>query len=223
MGTENLLFSRLPADTRDRLHRRVERVDLSKGQSVFDAGEPMRHAYFPVGGLVALEITAVDGHTLELATIGREGMIGLPIILRDEAPTYRGVVRVTGFAHRIRAAALTEELRQSATNAVLLEYSASVVRQITQAVLCHHAHSVLERACRWLLTAADRLGAETIDVTQERIAQALGADRSAVCHAVVELQDADAVRLRRGRLTIRKRAMLEATTCECYCILRGAV
>ena len=151
-------------------------------------------------------------------------MIGLPIVLGDQAPTYRAIVQVAGSAERLRAAVLSDELRQSAgTQRLLLEYSAGVVRQITQAVLCHHAHTVLERVCRWLLTAADRLGADTIDVTQDRIAQALGADRSAVSRAAVELEDADAVRMRRGRITLRKRAMLEATACECYGALRSAI
>jgi CRP-like cAMP-binding protein len=224
MATQNLLLARFPADARERLSRRVERVELFKGQCLLDVGETMPHAYFPVEGLIGLEILAADGHVLELAAIGHEGMIGLPIVLRDEAPTYRAIVQVAGAAHRLRATVLGDELRQnSATQKLLLEYSASVVRQITQAVLCHHAHTVLERVCRWLLTAADRLGAETIHVTQDRIAQALGTDRSAVSRAAVELEDADAVRMRRGRITLRKRAMLEATACECYGALRGAL
>src|SRR5436305_9876478 len=101
--------------------------------------EPTPRAYSPVEGLLGLEIPAADGHVLELAAIGHEGMIGLPIVLRDAAPTYRAIVQVAGSAHRLRATVLGDELRQhSATQTLLLEYSAGVVRQITQAVLCHH-------------------------------------------------------------------------------------
>ena len=86
---------------------------------------------------------------------------------------------------------------------------------MAQAIVCHHFHSVIQRVCRWLLVAAERLQSDTLNVTQEVIAHALGMPRTGVTEAAVRLQDARAITCRHGRTAILQRAYLAAAACEC--------
>lgn len=221
MAPENLLLARFPVPLLERLRPRLETVRLDHGATLFDVGQPVRHGYFPTGGLLAIEIASDDGHALELAAVGRDGMVGLPIILRDDAPPYRVVVRGSGIAFRLRAAVLDHELRQdSGLRDVLLPYSARVVREISQIGFCHHSHNVLQRLSRWLLTAADHLNSEAIQATHESLREAVGTARSGISKALAELQEGEAIWWDRGRVGIRSRPRLEATSCACYRLLR---
>lgn len=224
MATQNLLLTRLPSAVYERIKPRLERVDLDSGQRLFEIGEPVRYAYFPTGGLLSLETTAVDGESLELATVGSEGMIGVPILLQDDTAPHRVAVHAGASAFRIRRHALLDELRQGAAlRDALLSYAAIHLREISDAALCHYAHTVLERVCRRILTAADRLEAQTLEMTHERLAQALGVTRAAIGLALIELERADALWSHRGRLMLRKRPMLESTACDCYHTWRDRV
>lgn len=221
MTTDNQLLAGLPADARQRLRPHLQEVSLERGQSLFESGEPVRYAFFPTTGLVALAIESADGHALELASVGREGMIGLPIFLRDDAPQCRAVVRVGSRALRLSARALIGEFALNGPlRDALLEYSGRIFRSLSQASLCHRSHSVLQRLCTWLLATTERTESDTIQVTQETLTEALGANRSAISKAVAELQDADAVWSRPGYLMVRARTRIQVTACECYETLR---
>ena len=63
---------------------------------------------------------------------------------------------------------------------LVLRYSRTLLAHTAQGVLCHASHSLEERMCRWMLTVADRIGADEFDITQEFIATMLGARRSTV-------------------------------------------
>jgi CRP-like cAMP-binding protein len=223
-ANENLLLARLPPAIRERIGPRLERVELAVGQQLLDIGEPVPYAYFPTGGFLSLETWADNGDNLELTTVGCEGMIGVPILLQEDSAPHRVVVRVSGPALRIRRRALRDELGQIAElRDVLLAYAAIHVRDISRAALCHHAHNVLQRVCRRILTAADRLEAQTLDMSHEDLAQALGVARTAVGDALIELQRADALWSQRGRIILLKRPMLESTACDCYLTWRDQI
>lgn len=81
---------------------------------------------------------------------------------------------------------------------------------------CNALHSVEERFCRWLLIASDRIQRDTIELTQEFLAEMLAVRRASVNHVGRKLQTAGLISYRRGQLTIVDRAGLEELTCECY-------
>ena len=109
----NLLLARLPLAVLERLDRRLESVDLLRGQILQRAGDPTRFAYFPTSGLVSLLALTADGPTLELASVGHEGLVGLPIILPASRTCYQAVVQISGTARRLRADLLAAELADS--------------------------------------------------------------------------------------------------------------
>jgi CRP-like cAMP-binding protein len=217
MPTDNVLLASLPAAALERLRQRLEPVSLRTGEILHAPGHEIRHAFFVTSGFVSLEYAAGDGDSVELAAVGREGMIGIPLVLYDLAVPYRAVARARGSALRIQATALQTEWRSSqALHDALLSYAGRVLQQVSQAATCRQAHTVLPRLCRWLLTAQDHLGSGPIEMTQEDLARALGSAREVVTRALHELQHADAISSRYGRILIRKRPMLESTACECY-------
>jgi CRP-like cAMP-binding protein len=92
----------------------------------------------------------------------------------------------------------------------------------SQSVLCNRLHEVEQRLARWLLTLADRAESEQVQVTQEYIAEMLGARRSTVTVAAGLLQDRGLITYSRGRVTIVDRPRTIATACECYAMVRAA-
>jgi CRP-like cAMP-binding protein len=221
MATDNLLLASLPPVAQERLRPRLAPLSLRTGDILHAPGDEIRYAFFLTAGLVSLEYAGVDGDTVELATVGRDGMVGIPLVLHDLAVPYRAVVRARSTALRVRASVLQGEWQASReVHAALLGYAGRVLNQVSQAALCRQGHTVLQRLCRWLLTAQDHLGTQPIEMTQETLARALGTARPVAARALLELQGADAIWCRYGRILIRKRPMLESTACECYQLAR---
>jgi hypothetical protein len=154
--------------------------------------------------------------------IAADGVVGLPLISRGAIAPHLAVVQIAGEALRMDARTLECETRKSAVlHDALLYYGHGVLAAASQAALCHNYHNALQRLCRWLLAATDRLHTDHLDVTHEALSEVLGAPRRAVSAAALELQDAEAVRYRYGRIAILNRPRLERSACECYEALRS--
>jgi CRP-like cAMP-binding protein len=224
MPAANRLLATLPHDERQRLQRQLEPVRLPRGRVLYEVGDPMQHAYFPLNGMVSLLATTRHGQSVEVAMVGNEGVVGLPIVFRATTAPYRVMVQIASDAVRIRSETLATEFRRSLEfQDALLRYTHSLVGQISQSAVCHRFHSVLQRLSRWLLIAHDRADSDTIELTQEFIAHMLGIPRTGVTAAAVALQDAGLIRYRHGRITIVNRKRLEAESCECYKIVRDEI
>ena len=91
--------------------------------------------------------------------------------------------------------------------------------QTTQIAACNRLHEVNERLARWLLMSADRIGSNSVPLTQELIAQMLGTRRSSVTVAAGALQKAGLITYTRGDVKIIDRKKLEESACECYGIM----
>ena len=214
---ENRLLAALPADDRGRLVPKLEVVALEKGRALHEMGDLIRHVYFPMTGFCSLVALTPDGAMVEIAAVGNEGLIGLAVVLRRPTAACLALVQVSGMAYRVRAEALVAEFQRGAgLQAILLQYTNAFLGEVSQGIVCHQFHSVLQRVCRWLLVAAERLQSDTLDLTQEAIAHALGIPRTGVTEAAVRLQDAHAIQCRHGRIVILQRAYLAASACECH-------
>jgi CRP-like cAMP-binding protein len=220
-SSDNRLLVGLPSPEHQRLLRQLESVTLAKGSVLIDIGAPFGHAYFPTSGLISLMAVTDLDQSLELAMIGGEGFIGLPIALQGVTSPYQVTVQVTGAAWRIRASDLRGELaRHGAIEQTLLRYGHDLQREIAQAVVCHRFHSTSQRLSRWLLAAQDRLHSDVIEVTQESLARVLAVPRTAVNAGAVVLQDAGYIRYRHGRIVVTNRERLMRAACDCYRVLR---
>jgi hypothetical protein len=217
-ASENALLEAWPAEIRAQFRSAFERVRLSRDAPLSPARD---YFCFPLGGLVSLEAVARGGNAMEVAAIGCEGAIGFPLGSAEHAWPLIPVVRAGAPALRISRAALIDAFGQSLElQHVLLDYEARLLDQIARAALCHYAHSIQQRLSRWLLTAADRLGVISVEVTHQDLSSVLGVARPVLTTALSELRRADAIWISRGRILLSKRVMLEATACDCYARLK---
>lgn len=220
-STGNRILSSLPHEEFARLARYLERVELKKGETVYLTGDDIQHIYFPEMGLLSLVSITETGSPLEVAMVGNEGGVGLPVILKNHIIPYDVTVQFTTVVHRIKATALQEEFdKGQALHEFVLRYLNLLIGQIAQSSICIRYHTLDETLRRWLLTVQDRVKSDILDLTHEKIAEALGVPRTAVTKAAGDMQRKALIRYSRGRIFILDRARLEADSCECYRIIR---
>jgi CRP-like cAMP-binding protein len=219
----NDLLAALNTDDFGRLERHMRVVPLGHQQVLADVGDEIDQAYFPHSGAISLMAAMREGGYAEIATVGREGFVGLDGALGSHATSSRVLVQVAGIATRIPIRHVRLALEQSATlRAVVHRYIRAHFVQIGQSVACNGLHSVEERFARWLLMTHDRARRDTFDLTQELLAEMLGVHRPSVTVVARTMQSAGLIRYSRGVITVTNRKGLEAVSCECYGVVRRA-
>ena len=182
---------------------------------------PIKKLYFVNRGLISLVHSMRDGRTVEVGTIGVEGLAGFPALFGIGRATLECVVQVPGNALCASLDMLQSEAGRSRNFVPLLHrYYHLVVAQIAQTAACNRLHSLEQRCCRWLLIAHDSARTDTVPLTHEFLAMMLGVQRAGVSLAAKALQRAGHISYVRGHMTITDRAGLEAATCECYDTIR---
>jgi CRP-like cAMP-binding protein len=218
---QNRLLSALPPAERERLLPHLEPVTATIKQSFYEINEPIGHVYFPCTLVASLVTVMENGAAAEVATVGNEGMVGLPVFLGAERIPSVSFCQVPGSAWRLDAAALREVVQHDgALHSLLHRYTQAMFNQIAQSAACNRLHGVEQRCARWLLQTHDRVGRDQFELTQEFLGQMLGTRRAAVSAAAGALQKAAFIRYSRGRITIVDRAGLEGASCECYRVVR---
>jgi CRP-like cAMP-binding protein len=214
---QNHVLSALSRDLQIRFLPRMEKVNLAVRQVLIEPTLPISHVYLPLSGVVSLVITLKGGETVEIGTVGNEGLVGTAVFLGADRSPLKALCQVAGQALRMRTESFRQSLNESAAfGEVVRRYTHGLLNQIAQTTACNHVHSVQQRMCRWLLTTHDRVGADEFQLTQEFLAQMLGVRRPSVTVAACMLQRAGLIRYQRGRIHIVDRAGLEAGACECY-------
>jgi CRP-like cAMP-binding protein len=217
----NRLLSLLSDEDYERLRPHLSLVVLEYRKSLYEASRPIEHVYFPVDGVGSLVITLADGSSVEVGTIGSEGMVGLPICLGDRDAPSSVYVQVPGTALKIDARHFRGELERSpALKLIMLRYAHAFFNQVAQSAACAHLHRVEQRCCRWLLMTRDRMPAGDFLLTHEFLGMMLGARRSTVTDVMGALQKAGLIRYRRGHVSILDPEALRQRACECYDISR---
>lgn len=221
-ASRNGILASLPRPQLEELIPRLERCSLAHREMLVEANEPVRHVHFPLSGVVSLIIATVNGATVEVAMVGHEGMVGLPVLFGSETTAISAVVQVPGESLRMATPAFRSEVEAyGAMVRSLHRYAEALLFQIAQSSACTHQHSVRQRCARWLLTARDRVGNDEFALTQEALAQMLGVRRASVSAAAARLQRQGLIRYRRGMITIVDRTVLEQSSCECYALVRS--
>jgi CRP-like cAMP-binding protein len=219
----NRLLAALPNQTYEQLHPSLERVDQPFKQILQTPRERMSSVYFPLSSVDSIVVTMEDGTIVEVATVGYEGMIGLPIFLGSDTMPTTTIVQIPGEAMRMDSMAFFEASRNLAPLRDLLElYTQSMFILVAQSTACNRAHTITQRCARWLLMTQDRVGREQFPLTQEFLSQMLGVRRATVNEVAGALQRAGLIEYHRGSITIRDRAGLEEQSCECYWIIEEA-
>lgn len=204
------------------LEASMELVHLDSAQLLYDCGQRLTHAYFPLSAVVSLTLLMENGATMEIASVGDEGLVGLPLVLGGDTMPSRAEVRSSGWAYRIRASDLKRAFVDTPVlhEAVLL-YAQALMTQISQSSACNRHHTVSQQLCRWLLLALDRGQSNQLGITQQSIANMLGVRREGITEATGKLEQAGLVSHVRGRITVLDRARLEGACCECYGIIKN--
>jgi CRP-like cAMP-binding protein len=218
----NRLLATLPKKEYQRLLPGLKRIPLNFGEVLYEPGETIKHVYFPNDSIVSLLSAMPERSTLEVGMVGNEGFAGLPIFMGVNVSQTRALVQGAGSAMRMTSAAVRHEANHlGALHRLLHRYSHSLLTQVSQSVACNRFHSVEARLARWLLMTSDRLGLDEFRLTQEFMSNMLGVRREGVNKAAGTLQTAKLIRYSRGMITILDRRDLEATSCECYAIIKA--
>jgi len=213
----NRLLARLPPEEYQRLLTRLQVVPLALKHVLYEARSPIDYAYFPNRGVVSALTVMEDGRAIEVATIGDEGMVGLPLLVGARTTANRVIVQVPGEALRMAEDVLRDEVsRDSPLRRLLVLYHTAFLAQVSQAVACNGLHSVHQRCCRWLLMTQDRARSDVFPMTHEFLAEMLGVRRSTVSEVLEPFQGEGLIRYSRGKCTVLDRDGLKAGACECY-------
>ena len=219
----NRLLAALPPDDLARLWPRLEAVELTFRKVLHTPDKPIEAVYFPETGYASMLAYMENGDAAEVGMIGREGVVGLPVVLGAEHDDIEAVVECPGTALRMNAQAFLEELdRTPALRSLLLRYALVHHGQVARTAACNGRHQIDQRLARWLLMAHDRADADKFLMTHELLGMMLGVRRAGITVAAGMLQKAGFIHYERGHIEITDRPGLESVACECYGIVRRA-
>jgi len=214
---KNRLLSQLGQDDFDRLQPFLKSTPFKQHSLLFEAEQEIQHVYFPAGGVVSLIVTLDSGEAVEAAMVGSDGVVGASAALDGRISLSRGVVQLAGdivvcSIEGLRSAALQSPQLLS----LLIRHEQTVYAQAQQSAACFATHHTQSRLCRWLLRARDLSGSDTLNFTQEYLADMLRVRRSSVTVVAHTLQAAGMIKYSRGKIQIVDVEALQDGTCECY-------
>ena len=221
-GIGNLLLLAIPRQDLTRLSPLLELVRLKLHQVLHEAGEPIKSVYFLNSGLGSVLTVLPDGRSVEVGLIGKEGFVGLPVIFGFKTSPLRVMIQSDATAYRVDVQSLRKILPDCpALEKQLQRFAMILSMQSTQLAACNRLHDVEERLARWLLMSHDRIGGDTMPLTQEFLGQMLGTRRSSVSMAANILQKAGMITYTRGNVTIVDKPKLTEAACDCYEIIQN--
>ena len=221
---QNRLLAALPVDEYTRVLAQLTPVRLHVRDVLVEADVPLRDVWFVREGVCSVIATEQEGGDVEVGTIGREGLVGLPVVNGVDTTPHRVLAQIEGEAWRLGA----DEFRRliderPPVRRLLLRYAQYFTEQVSQSAACNRLHTLEERAARWLLMTHDRVEGDSVELTHEFLAPMLGVRRAGVTVALGTLQADGIVRYMRGRMTVLDRRRLEEASCGCYAIARGTL
>jgi CRP-like cAMP-binding protein len=213
----NRLLGVLPPADFTLLDPHLKSEYFKQGVTFQETGDPIERVYFPNSGMISLLAVMRDGSGIEIATIGREGAVGVMAGFGSSHCASRAVMQVAGDVSHIAAAKFRAVVESStALRDLVVRYNDVQMTLVQQTAGCNALHHVEKRLCRWLLQTRDRCDSDEIPLTQEFLSQMLGVQRTSVTLIARALQEAGLIRYRRGRIDIIDREGLERKSCECY-------
>jgi CRP-like cAMP-binding protein len=220
-SAENQLLLKLPKEIREHLLGHATRVDIGVMQVLQKKDVVIENVYFPEDCILSLVVSMADERTVEVATVGKEGVLGLSVFWGADLLPILAIGEVPGKALRLPAKVFQEAIvKYPELNLALQHYTQALFVLVTQVLACNTLHSIEERCVRWILMTHDRVHQETVPLTQEVLAQMLGVRRPTVTLAAGMLRKAGLIEYNRGSVKILDREGLESATCSCYGIIR---
>lgn len=225
---ENSILGALSAAELDGLAPHLELVTLLHSEVLFEDNDMLQYAYFPVTATVSLLCCLEDGSCVEVSMVGNEGIIGISVVLGNNAKTLtQAITKIEGQAYRISVRELKNILARSGgrragtLKKLLLRYAQTLFVQVSQATACNRRHALEQQLCTWLLSCFDRGNSSNLSITQELIAYILGVRRESITVIAKKLQEEGMINYSRGQIQLKCREKLEIHACECYGIVKN--
>ena len=196
-------------------------IDLETPQQIYEAGREIQEVYFPIDAVLSVVTEMRDGGSIEVGTVGREGVSAIPLLLGATTSANESYCQVPGRAVVIDSDYFRQLLRaDDAVSGRAGSVSPSVCEHAGQLAACNRTHNLYQRCARWLLLTHDRVNSDKIALTHEYLAMMLGSRRSGVTIAASTLQRAGFIRYAHGHIMVLDRQGLEEASCECYAVAR---
>jgi CRP-like cAMP-binding protein len=209
----------LTAPEMKRVKGNCDLVYLHAGKELWEQGEELTAVYMPCSAVISLLQTMSDGLSIEIASVGNEGIVGVPLGIRRSIS--RAICQVEGEAWKIPRTHLAEIQKTISTLDTLVgRYTYVLLRQVVQAAGCSCLHSAQKRFARILLEMHDRSGKRELKFSQQSITEILGVRRETIGQIACHFQRSGHISYVRGRIQILNRGGIEASACECYSILK---
>jgi len=217
VAVRNQLLAALPPDVLSRLLPKMRHFTLAVRETLIVPDMPIEAVWFVESGWVSLVTTLEDGTQAEVGLVGREGMVGVPLIVGVDTSFSEAFVQADGTALQMEAGAFRRAMDEDdGLRTLLLRYSDAMNAQTTQTAACNGRHGLEQRLARWLLMAHDRADGDDLQMTQEFLGLMLCVYRPSITVVASTLQRAGIIRYGRGHITVLDRSALEATSCDCY-------
>ena len=218
----NLILASLSPPALERITSHLELVSFSVRDIVYDVGKPIDRVFFVESGVLSIVSVMTDGSAVETATVGYEGMLGVPVFLDTDRSATQAFCQVPGLSLAMRAETFREFADDPAgLRPILNRYVQALFTQVAQSSACNRLHPVRQRCARWLLQTHDRVNSDEFLLTHAFLSQMLGVRRATVTEAAGSLQEAGLLEYAYGRIRVKDRAGLERASCECYAIVRS--
>ncbi len=223
MAPRNRFLASLPQDVMERLAPFLSKVNLPHSARLVEPNQGNRWVYFPERGMASVTSADRSGTSVEVGTIGREGIVGAHALLGPRRTQNTTLMRVPGDAYRLPVDVLAPMLLDSPSlSRALHTFLYVLLEQTTQLVLCNRLHELEARLARWLLMTCDVVESRTLNLTQEFLAEMLGVGRPTVTISAGILQRAGAISYSRGLVEVVNPELLKQSACECYTVIREA-
>lgn len=219
---QNRLLAALPNEEYERLLPHLKLVALDFQKILYNPHESIEFVYFVLSGVVLLLTIMHDGEMVEVATVGNEGFIGLPVFLGATHIPGRALCQIPGEAMQMSAEIFKREMtHETKLFSLLQRYTQALFNQVAQSAACNRVHTIEERFCRWILMTRDRVPGNTFPLTHEFLGQMLGVRRASVTEVAIRMQNAGLIQYKYDeKMTVLDREGLESVSCECYQIVK---
>jgi CRP-like cAMP-binding protein len=217
----NGFLSSLGPDDFELIRQHLRTAEMVAETSLVEVGEALKRAYLPHRGVISLVVKLARGENVQVAMVGRDSIFGTFAAVGDTIALNSAVVLVPGTVSTIDVDRLRVAAEQSATfRGTLVRHGLAIYAQIQQTAGCNAAHTVESRLARCLLQTRDLSGSDRLVLTQEAMAQMIGARRNSVSLVANTLQHANFIRYSRGHIEIIDLDGLRKTSCECYATVK---
>ena len=224
MSQHNRLLAALTPAAQSQVLSLARMVDLPRETMLAQSDEPDNYVHFLTAGVASFVVSANDGASAEIGMMGTEGMVGSVGLLGSYAPVSHCIMQMNGAGYRVAVQDMRRIFDGSAeVRQLILQSLQQQMLAVSQIAACNRLHNATERLSRWLLTASDRIGSDTVSLTQDSLSQMLGTRRTTVALVAGSLQRSGLIRYQRGNVRIVNREGLTDAACDCYTITRNMV